>query len=300
MASTSKLKIKRKVTSSLEESPIPVDRETTHSKEESHASSNLDDSTTPVETNSQDALRQFLDEWTGRDVFVAFPSYKFTNPATAWTLAAIALDYGKERVRFDMELGDGMIYHARNRLAMKFLATDAKWMLFIDDDMIIPIGRPSFLRQMCRLPANFPDSSAGLQTIDRLLSHNRDLVGATYFGRQPSAGSVNSLSTDSRYRELAAEFRDTILPCDWVGTGCLLVSRKVFELMQERFPELAPSQSGMPWNFFQPMTDGRGEDIAFCARARECGIQPYVDTRLHVPHVGFAVYGLHTSNFNSI
>jgi hypothetical protein len=239
-------------------------------------------------------------EWEGRDLFVGFPCYKQTNPVTAWCLVALALDLGKSHVRFDMEIGDAMIYHARNRLAMKFLETDAKWLLFIDDDMILPIGRPQFLNAMARLPATYPQNAASLHTVHRLIGHGRDLVGASYFSRHVRGRAINSLHGSREYTAQALAFQDGVLDCDWIGTGCMLIHRRVFELMQKQFPELAPQNDDMPWNFFQPEVDGRGEDIAFCARARECGIQPCVDTMLHAIHVGYGTYGVHTSTLNEL
>lgn len=239
-------------------------------------------------------------EWLGRDLFVGFPSYKQTNPATAWCLIALALDLGKEKVRFDMQVGDAMIYHARNELAMKFLASPAQWLLFLDDDMIPPIGRPDFLRAMCRLPDSYPTTPMALHVAHRLVGHGVDIVGATYFTRHPKGRAVNSLATDSSYRARAASFHDGIMPCDWIGTGCMLVHRRVFETMQTKFPDLNPTNPEMPFNFFQPENDGRGEDIAFCARAVTCGFQPHVDTMLQALHVGHGVYGMHTSAFDEI
>jgi len=239
-------------------------------------------------------------EWLGRDLFVGFPCYKQTNPATAWCLVALALDLGKDRVRFDMQVGDAMIYHARNELAMKFLATPAQWLLFIDDDMIPPIGRPDFLRAMCRLPDSYPTAPTALHVAHRLIGHGADIVGATYFARHPRGRAVNSLANDEAYRARAASFHDGIMPCDWIGTGCLLIHRRVFEKMQTQFPDLNPTNPEMPFNFFQPENDGRGEDIAFCARAVECGFQPNVDTMLHALHVGHGVYGHHTSAIDDI
>ncbi len=238
-------------------------------------------------------------EWTGSDLFVAFPCYKTTNPVTAWCLVAIAKDYG-DKVRMDMVLGDAMIYHARNELAMRFLASDAKYLLFIDDDMIVPIGRPGFFKQMCRLPTDFPDEAAALSTAERLASHNLGVVGASYFGRQPNGRPINSLMNSPEYMKRVSSFSDGVMECDWIGTGCMMIKREVLLDMQQQFPELAPEVEGAPWNFFHPDTDGGGEDIAFCRRAAKCGHQPHVDTMLHAQHVGYGIYGLHTSRLNDI
>jgi hypothetical protein len=234
------------------------------------------------------------DEWQGRNVFVGFPCYKQTNPVTAWCLVAMALDFGREKIRFDMEIGDAMIYHARNRLAMKFLETDAEWLLFLDDDMIVPIGRPDFLKQMARLPDYYPREAMALNTVRRLIGHGKELVGASYFARHLGGRAINSLWREKTYLDRARRFQDYLMPCDWAGTGCLLIHRSVFNKIKDMFPELAPQHRDMPWNFFQPMTDGRGEDIAFCARAKACGVQPHVDTLLHAIHVGHGTYGVHT------
>jgi hypothetical protein len=132
------------------------------------------------------------------------------------------------------------------------------------------------------------------------MGHGADIVGATYFTRHPRGRAVNSLALDQTYRARAASFHDGTMPCDWIGTGCLLIHRKVFEAMQTKFPELNPTNPEMPFNFFQPENDGRGEDIAFCARARECGFHPHVDTMLHALHVGHGVYGMHTSALDEV
>jgi hypothetical protein len=245
---------------------------------------------------SQEDYKSEAQEWIGRDLFVAFPCYKHTNPVTAWCLVAIALDLGVEKVRFDMEIGDAMIYHARNRLAEKFLASESNWLLFLDDDMIVPIGRPDFFKAMSRLPSSYSTAAASLHTVNRLIGHQKELVGASYFARHPNGRAINSLHADPEYRQKVCSFHDGILPCQWIGTGCMLIHRSIFLAMKEKFPELEPENSEMPWNFFQPGIDGKGEDIAFCSRAIECGFTPHVDTFLQAIHVGYGTYGVHTSS----
>lgn len=226
-------------------------------------------------------------EWEGRDLFVGFPCYKSTNPVTAWCLLAIALDLGRDKVRFDMELGDAMIYHARNRLAEKFLATEANWMLMIDDDIIPPIGRPEFTRTVCRLPATIQEVALQRHVVHRLMGHGKTLVGGAYFGRQQGGHLMASCVEHAQAAKIAS---DLVVPCDWVGTGCFLVHRKVFTAIKEKFPELAPAKPGDPFDYFRPMGNGIGEDISFCYRARTAGHQPHIDLGLQCFHVGYQCY----------
>lgn len=234
-------------------------------------------------------------EWEGRDVFVAFPCYKTTNPGTAWCLQALALDLTKDAVRFDLAFGDAMIYHSRNTLADKFMKTDCSTLLFIDDDMIFPVGRPEFLREIARLPSSYPAGSLALHTLHRLKSHDKPIVGATYYERNPDGRPVNSLRGNSTYKSKAKNFANEVLPCDWIGTGCTMIKRQVFLDMQAKFPELAPTEAAPVWNYFLPGPDGAGEDVSFCRRAAASGNGAFVDCRLHALHVGYAAYGSHNT-----
>jgi len=234
-------------------------------------------------------------EWQGRDVFVAFPCYKTTNPATAWCLQALAMDLTRDFLRFDVAMGDAMVYHARNGLADRFMATECSTLLFIDDDIIFPVGRPDFLREVARLPSTYPAGPLALHTLHRLKSHAKGIVGATYYERNPKGRAVNSLRNSPGYRDKAERFVDELMPTDWVGTGCTMIQRQVFLDIQAKFPELAPTEDHPVWNYFSPDTDGAGEDVAFCRRAAAAGHQTYVDCALHALHVGYAVYGVHNT-----
>jgi hypothetical protein len=244
-----------------------------------------------IASRAHEGYPVYRTEWEGRDVFVGFPCYKTTNPATAWSLVALALDFGRDKIRFDMEIGDAMIYHARNRLAEKFLETDAKWCLMIDDDIIPAIGRPGFLRNMCRIPENITDKTLERHVLHRLMGAGKTLIGGAYFGRQKGGRLMSDLTNRENDAKTHA---DIVSPCKWVGTGCILIHRKVFEDIKKTQPELKPEQANQPFDFFRPLGAGVGEDISFCTRAEKAGHQPHIDFGIPLYHVGYHCFGAGT------
>lgn len=232
----------------------------------------------------------------GREICVCFPCHKATNFVTSAIMVALALDYGRERIRFEFVGGDAMIYKARNRLADAFMASGSDWLLFLDDDIIPPIGRAGFIRQHTGItPDQIPDAVLNRNFLDRLLSHGKSLVGGTYFGRHSVASAmyreaVNSPEEDRRAHSMPDELKRT----DWVGTGCMLVNRQVFLDIQTAYPELAPNEVRNYWNYFLNTSED-GEDVAFCRRAKQVGHDAYVDLGIQCLHVGYCCYGPHNT-----
>jgi hypothetical protein len=239
------------------------------------------------ESRTQDGLPSYRCEFEGRDIMVGFPCYKTTNPVTAFTLLAMALDFGREKIRFDMEIGDAMIYHARNRIAAKFLDTDAKWLLMIDDDIIPSIGRPGWMRAWVSAARQLNDLPLQRNVIHRLVGSGKTIIGGAYFGRQEGGALMCS---DLSLAPRARVYEDSVVPVEWVATGCLLVHRTVFEDIEKKFPELKASKPNEPFDYFHPMSSGEGEDVSFCKRAAASGHQPHIDLGLPVFHVGYKVY----------
>lgn len=240
-----------------------------------------------VESRSPEGLPSYRCEFEGRDIMVGFPCYKTTNPVTAFALLALALDYGRDKIRFEMSIGDAMIYHSRNVLAQKFLETEAKWLLMLDDDIIPCIGRPTWMRHWVHGARNVLDLPLQRNVLARLIGANKTLIGGAYFGRQ-EGGAI--MCSDLTLGTKAKSYPDEVVPVDWVATGCMLVHRKVFEDIQKKYPELAtPNNPSYKFDYFLPMKDG-GEDVAFCKRAKNSGHQPNIDLGLPVFHVGYKTY----------
>jgi hypothetical protein len=233
-----------------------------------------------IESRTPEGMPSYRCEFGGRDIFVGLLSYKTTNPITAMVLTALALDFGRDRIRFDLELGNSMIYQARNRLAAKFLETDARWMLMLDDDMIPCIGRPEWMRHWVTSARSVLDLPLQRHIIHKLIGDNKTIIGAAYFERREGAGLVcNDQSLVTRARA----YEDAVVEVDWLGTGAMLVHRKVFEDIAKTYPDI-------DGNFFHPINGNTGEDISFCMRAKRSGHPAFIDLSIPTFHVGYKTY----------
>jgi hypothetical protein len=169
---------------------------------------------------------------------------------------------------------DPYIVLARNTAAADFLKHDATHLMFVDADIV-------FL----------------WKHIERLLSHDVDLVGGLYAKKQEGKLTwvCNALP------ERPPEQENGLLPLKHIGTGFMLIKRCVFEEMVEMFGDkigyLEDETDRPMWDFFDmPRLGGRkmSEDWHFCNKARELGFTVYGDTKCLVRHVGTAVYPLKT------
>ena len=241
-----------------------------------------------IESRNPDGLPSYRCEFAGRDIFVAWPWYKTTNPVTAMTQVAYALDFGRDKIRFDMSIGDSKIEHARNRLAHKFLETDAKWMLMIDDDIIPSIGRPAWMRYWVRAARDLQEVQLQRHGVHRLVGANKTLVGGAYFGRQEGGALMCS---DHSLFTRAKQYDDAVVPVDWIGTGFILIHRKVFQDIRSHYGNsLKIDVPDYDYDYFRPFDSVGGEDVAFCKRAKEAGHQPHLDIGIPIFHVGVKTY----------
>lgn len=180
-------------------------------------------------------------------VMVALPWQKQVHPITAFCVAQL-LD--KRRTSSMLCFGDAFVAHSRNHCVDEFLKTDHEYLLMIDDDMLVPFGNSKWFKTYTGWNW-YPEPFASFNTIDRLMSHKKSVVGALYFGRHPEGPPVFALGASI---PTAAEYsrkgpHDELMSTGWVGTGCVLIHRKVFEDIERKFPLLArePNGKGGQW-----------------------------------------------------
>lgn len=188
-----------------------------------------------------------------KKVMVALPWYKAAHPVTAFCVAQL-LD--KRRTSSMLNFGDAFIAHSRNSIVDAFLKSDLDYLLSIDDDMVLPIGNAEWFKSYSGWRW-MPDEFAGLNTLDRLMSHKKSVVGALYFGRYSHGPPVFAEGPNEEMAKLARSApQDRILKTNWVGTGCILIHRQVFLDIEKRFPRLARGADGKGGQWFTSSEHG--------------------------------------------
>lgn len=193
----------------------------------------------------------------GRKVMLAFPWQKSVHPLTAFSAFQIA---DRRRTTTALNFGDAFVAHSRNNIADVFLKSESEWLLQIDDDMVVPFGNAKWFKAYTGWEW-LPEPFVSFNALDRLLSHRKTLVGATYFAKHAKGTPVFS---EGNRTEVEAYVRrgphDEIKVTGWVGTGCMLTHRSVFLDIEKAYPRLARGPDGKGGNWFtsseHKMADG--------------------------------------------
>jgi hypothetical protein len=259
-----------------------------------------------------------------RKVLWALPWYKASNPLTTFSVMA---NWDPRVSGATMAYNDAMIQHSRNALVDRFLNSkeEFQWLLFVDDDMVLPTGDPTWFKEVTGLR---PGAWTG-KLLEGLLRHDKTIVSALYVGRDPR-GNGRPMFAEGDEPKLMENIRKGtakgLRKVAWAGTGCLLIHRSVFLSIRERMPHLAPKAAGRPWHYFTPMADSAvalleahakgpgdtvelrraelqeawtkslpnahaGEDVVFGMRAAEAGHPTYVDLDVVCGHQGVRCWG---------
>lgn len=147
--------------------------------------------------------------------------------------------------------GDRPIANNRNKIVLKFLEGDWDYLLMLDDDTV---------------PHRSP-----LDLIDA----DKDIIGYPY--PQWNEGDIYWLAMDQDgdgYKPIPPERRHGLQQVDAIGTGCILIKRKVLEEVRAPFMR--------KWS-----EDGIAElglDFYFCQKAKDAGFEVWCDWRAPCSH----------------
>lgn len=143
------------------------------------------------------------------------------------------------------------IMDARNNLIEEAIRQDVTHIFFWDSDMLLPPN-----------------------TIDRLLAHKADIVGATYARRSPPYTVLGK-------RDNTALAMGDLEPYEHLPFGCILINMKIIPKLERPY-----------FRYLTTPTGSMSEDTYFCNMARVAGLTIYCDMKLskEVGHVGTTTY----------
>lgn len=148
----------------------------------------------------------------------------------------------------------------RNKIVESAVAQGTTHLMFIDGDMV------------------FPDDA-----ILTLLGHNKDIVGGNYNVRldptsKELSGSTVKMKVDSKVVSLT-ELPEKLFKCFSVATGFMMINTRVFEKLKYPYFE-AYEKDGLHHT----------EDVDFCRKVNEAGLEVWCDPSFKVGHIGNYVY----------
>ncbi len=197
-------------------------------------------------------------------------------------------------IPFEVQLlsGDALITRARNSVVTQFLDKPAAThLMFIDAD----IGFDA-------------------EAVFRMLDFDKDVVGGIYPAKNIDWNLVQKAS-EEKHPDLRAASMNYVVGFEnrqriesvgpyararYIGNGFMLIKRRVFEVMKEKYPELRYERinanpdihRGSPnrYAFFECMIDGEGfylpEDYTFCKRWTDTGGEIWADIASKLTHLG--------------
>jgi GT2 family glycosyltransferase len=206
----------------------------------------------------------------GKVVAICIPSRGEMQIGTAFDLATMCgYDSRFRKGHQSVYTVNGtLIFDQREKLAQEALKDGADYILWIDADM--------------RFPKN---------TIERLIAHDKDIVGVNATTRQiPVRATAKNLDADMEKRvnhwiPVSSKGKTGLERVTSIGCGVMLVKAEVFK------------KTPQPWFWFEMLPGDKllGEDVYFCVKAYDAGFDTYVDHTLsnEIGHIGSYTFGWH-------
>jgi hypothetical protein len=185
------------------------------------------------------------------NIMIGVPVHRPLEFRTFESFVKLANLRGKFNYYFAMTQ-NSLVYDAREFIAQEFLKSNCEYLMMIDSDMTF---HP--------------------QSIEFLQRHEKPFVTAKAFKRvppyQPCFYTKVDLVDGQPLLESPVEYGAGLLPIEGAGLACALMHRDVFANIKA------------PYFFPYPNI---GEDLTFCLKLKEAGVQMFCDTTLQFGHIG--------------
>jgi GT2 family glycosyltransferase len=203
---------------------------------------------------------------TKKRVNICIPNTGSILTLTVASMLNLQMPEGFE-VAYNM-IANCLVHEARDSQVINSIENDVDYLFFLDSDMM---PSPNTLKQ--------------------LISHDKDIVSAMCFKRnppfQPCFYTKACIRKDEKTGAIIPVMESVLAPETWdneglvrveaVGMACCLIKVDVFKKL-----------NGGNWFFPLPRI---GEDLTFCMKARQAGFKIYVDLGLNCHHLGYVPFG---------
>lgn len=237
-------------------------------------------------------------------IAILMPAYESIEPVTFFTLFRAIKNYGMDKVTV-IPRWRTLIVEARNDLVERALLTNAEYFIWVDADSVVPCGNSAVAKHH---GLNIPEQKAARNAITRLMSHPADklVVGALYKDRRGGnrAQCEAAFRSPQENERLLGYFTgktqgDALEKQGWVGFGMVRTHRSVFERMKEAakpggpLEEIRPpaGRESEPYGYFDTTRQARGEDVKFCRRCGQIGVEVFLDPGCILGHIGKVIFG---------
>ena len=194
---------------------------------------------------------------------------------------------------------ESLITRARNELARMFLANDQyTHLMFVDADICFEHDSIEKLYNLDQdvVGALYPTKEINWNRVRAAVKHNRKDL--SYY----ASNFVFNLPLEKDKTKIELE-KNGLLEVRHVGTGFMMIKRKVFEKLLNHVPEYRSSTLQDPSGqyikplvkqFFDTSIDEQGallsEDYNFCELWRKHGGKVFVDLSIHLKHIGYHAF----------
>lgn len=200
-----------------------------------------------------------------KKVFLAIPTYSGLCAGFTFALYQSAEALSKAGIASELAIysGDCHVDDARNRLTRDFLETDCTDLVFIDSDL-----------------------RWNPEDLVKLLTYDRDVVGATYPFKQDDDGYPVRMLPGENWADI-----EGLIEVDGLPTGFLRIKRHVLEQLAGRAVKFHPKsddRSDFSLIFERQVVNGyrRGGDYAFCKKWRDLEGKIYLSPEMEFEHYG--------------
>ena len=188
-------------------------------------------------------------------LLIAIPTLDFVHVKFMECLLKLIKQLDEEGIPYEVKILSGtLVYLAREELTAYALSFEFTHVLWLDSDMVF-----------------------GEDLFDDLYESGKGFMTAIFHARRPGHQSCifKSLVPPERYKW--NEYPDTPFLIKGCGMAATLVSTEILKAVKDHFG-----------NCFTPAYN-LGEDLAFCRRADELGIEIWCEPCARVGHIGHLV-----------